>query len=280
MLRFEFEFVPKKFFVRSASVLAFAAVLGLTSFSMPLVAGGADKVAKRPFVRVQGSTTFHANILKPNISQIEERAGVTVNVIPNKSIWGVIALLERRADIAMISTRLAAEIDVVKRTAGEQPYDRLQEHNVAKTRIAFAVHPTNPVRILSFDQVRNILLGEIRNWQDVGGVDMPIRIVAVHDGSGTVDAVSKQMLSDKALSHDGTIRIKSAKHLIKIVQEVPGAIGIAQLDLVKEAKLPEIETDRHVQQSLNLITFGDPTAQAQLFINAVRGVIRTNAAGE
>jgi phosphate transport system substrate-binding protein len=226
-----------------------------------------------PVVKVQGSTTFNARLLRPNIKRIEKIAGIKISSIPNKSIWGMIALLERRADVAMISARMSGEISAAKKTANDLPYDQLREFNISSTRIAFAVHPSNPVRRLTFDQVRKLFLGEIRNWSDVGGANEAVRVVAVQDGGGTVVAVRKQMLGGKPLTKNGAIRIESAKHLIKVVEQTPGAISIAQLGLVKKAGLPEIMTERHVEQSLNLVTLGEPSWQVQAFIDATRAIV-------
>ncbi|MGH1417635.1 MAG: substrate-binding domain-containing protein [Hyphomicrobiaceae bacterium] len=223
-------------------------------------------------VKVQGSTTFYSKLLGPNLKRIEKLAGVRVSCIPNKSIWGVIALLEKRADVAMISARMDGEIMIAKRTAKGLPYDKLREFNISSTRISFAVHPSNPVRRLTFDQVRKIFLGQIKNWSEVGGEDRDIRIVAVQDGGGTVVAVRKQMLNKKPLTSHGAIRIESAKHLIKVVEQTPGAIGIAQLGLVKQAGLPEIKTEKSVEQSLNLVTLGEPSTSILAFIEAARKV--------
>ena len=59
---------------------------------------------------IQGSTTFNARLLAPYKSAIESMSGVALTVIPNKSANGLIALLEGRADMAMISAPLEKEI--------------------------------------------------------------------------------------------------------------------------------------------------------------------------
>ena len=65
-------------------------------------------------------------------------------------------------------------------------YEKLQAHEITATRVALGVHQSNPVRKMSLDQVRQILLGKITNWSELGGKNQPIRVVAVGGGGGVV----------------------------------------------------------------------------------------------
>ena len=53
---------------------------------------------------VQGSTTFTTRLMTPYKAMIEAASGHTLDVIPSKSLFGLLALLEGRAHLAMIST--------------------------------------------------------------------------------------------------------------------------------------------------------------------------------
>ena len=55
---------------------------------------------------LQGSSTFNSYLMLPYQHDIEAAAGHTLKVIPNKSSTGLIALLEGRAHLAMISASL------------------------------------------------------------------------------------------------------------------------------------------------------------------------------
>jgi len=54
--------------------------------------------------------------------------------------------------------------------------------------IAFVTHSTNALAAVNARSLRGILVGATRNWDDVGGIDQPIRILA-RPGSGTTDFV-------------------------------------------------------------------------------------------
>lgn len=223
-------------------------------------------------LRIQGSTTFNSRLIEPYRAELEQQSGVTFEVIANKSIWGLVALIERRADLAMISSSLEGELETLVRTAGPDAAAGLRAVEIARSRVAFAVHPSNPVRQISDDGLRAILLGEARNWKDFGGPDLPIRVVATQDGGGTVVAVRSLLLGGRAISAVNAIRLESAVHVVKVVAQEPGAIAIAQLSLMKSAGLPELATQRPIEQLLCFVMIGAPTPAMQAMIDAARAV--------
>ncbi|MGE3918107.1 MAG: substrate-binding domain-containing protein, partial [Hyphomicrobiaceae bacterium] len=143
----------------------------------------AAPVAAEP-VTIQGSTTFNATLIDPYRLTIERRAGVRLDVVPSKSIHGLVALLEGRARIAMISTSLEPEVALLRTRRPELPVDRLRGFEISRTRVAFVAHPSASVRALNREQLRRLLLGEITRWSELGGADIPVTIVTVQAGGG------------------------------------------------------------------------------------------------
>lgn len=223
-------------------------------------------------LHIQGSTTFFDRLLKPNLAEIEKASGTSIDVVPNKSIWGVIALLEGRADLAMISANMQGEIEVARKIAPELPYDKLEAFSIASVPISFPVHPSNPIKSLTNEQMRKILSGTIKRWSEVGGPDIPIRVVATQDGGGTVVAVRSQLLDDGPIRAGGSIRPESARHVVQVVAQEPGAIGIAQHKLAEGAKLPEVTIETPVVQTLTFIARAPLSAKVKAVIDATRAI--------
>ena len=138
---------------------------------------------------IQGSTTFNRRLMEPYKPAIKSNSKHELTVIPNKSMPGLIALLEGRAHMAMISASLNNEVEQIKYVMPGLAYDRLQAHSIVSTRIAIAMHPSNAVRKASLNQIRKILLGQISNWSELGGKDQPIRVVLVGGGGGVTTVV-------------------------------------------------------------------------------------------
>lgn len=252
-----------------AMLLAFAVFLHPVSISAETAKGSTQPAAT---LRLQGSTTFNSRLIEPYRTEIEQQAGLKLDVIANKSIWGLVALIERRADLAMISSSLEGELEALVKTAGPDAAAGLRAVEIARSRVAFAVHASNPVRQISEDGLRAILLGEARNWRDFGGPDLPIRVVATQDGGGTVVAVRSQLLGGRPISAPNAIRLESAGHVVKVVAQEPGAIAIAQLTLTRSGGLPEVITQKPIEQLLCLVMLGEPTPAMQAVIDAAKAV--------
>jgi phosphate transport system substrate-binding protein len=219
---------------------------------------------------VQGSTTFNRRIMEPFHSQIEAAAGHVLTIIPNKSTPGLLGLLEGRAHLSMISAPLRTEIDILRQTAPGVAYDQLREFNISKTQIAIGVHQSNPVRKASAETIARILQGGIRNWKELGGPDLPIRVVLVGGGGGVTAVVESELLRGQKLGAPSPIFVKTPVQLVQVVEQERGALGFAQLALVRQRGIPELVTDKPLQQTLSLVTLGSPTPAMQAVIDATR----------
>lgn len=234
------------------------------------VASPAARAGER--LRLQGSTTFHNMLIARHQGKIEQHAGIALDVIANKSVWGLMALLEGRADAAMISADLAGEISALSRQGKNYPVDRLRAFEIVRSRVSFVVHPDNPVRKVKLADIGRIMRGELANWKELGGPDLAIKLVVVREGGGTLVAVRGMTIGDAPITAPGFARLESARHVVAVAAQEPGAIGIAQLNLVRTAGMPEVETDVAVEQRLSIVTLGDPSDAVIRLIDAARVV--------
>lgn len=221
---------------------------------------------------VQGSTTFARRLIEPHKAAIEAESGQELTVIPNKSMPGLIALLEGRANIAMISASLKSEIEALQKIMPGLPYEKLQAHEVSSARVAIAVHPSNKVRKASLHQVRKVLAGEMTNWSALGGANLPIRTVLVGGGGGVTTVVETELLGGQRVKGTNVIFVKTPVQLVQVTEQEPGAMGFAQLVLVKQKGLPELVTEQPIEQTLSFVTVGQPTPAVQSVIDAARKV--------
>ena len=134
------------------------------------------------------------------------------------------ALLGGSADIGTSSRNLTQE----EKDAGAA------ENIVAKDGIAVVVNPaTAGVTDLTSEQIIDIYRGEITNWNEVGGPDMPIITIGHEAGSGTRDPFEEILgIVDEChyaneLSGSGAVIIR--------VAETEGAIGYCSLALVDDS---------------------------------------------
>ena len=107
---------------------AFFATLVLCTLNSPDSIGE----AKADTLIVQGSTTFARRLMERLEDKIEAETGHELTVIPNKSLPGLVGLIEGRAHMAMISAPLQEERDA------------LQKIELVATGWGQSVHPGRP----------------------------------------------------------------------------------------------------------------------------------------
>ncbi len=143
-------------------------------------------------------------------------------------------LLDGMADLWMAS-RPATVVEV----AGAVRVGRLdspaQEHVIALDGLAIIVHPANPVRGLTVEQVRDLFSGRIDDWSAVGGRPGPVKRYARDDKSGTYDSCRSMVMRDAGLAA-GTSRFESTDQLAAMVAADPAAIGFVGLAGVGPAR--------------------------------------------
>lgn len=221
---------------------------------------------------VQGSTTFARNLMEPYQAMIEAKSGHELTVIPNKSTPGLVALLEGRAHLAMISAPLDAEVETLRKALPGLAFDNLRAFEVARSRIAVVINPTNSVRAVKREVIAKVLRGEINNWKALGGPDLPIRVVLVGGGGGLTVAVESELLSGQPVTSPNVLYLKTPVQLVQVVEQEPGALGFAQLALAKQRGAPEIVLDKPLEQFLILVAVGEPTPAMRAVINATHSV--------
>ncbi len=156
------------------------------------------------------------------------------------------------------------------------PASKLVGHEISRTRIGFARHTANPVTRLTQDQIRAVLLGEITNWRDAGGPDLPIAVVTVQPGGGVPTTVRSQLLDGQPFRPKRLIEVEAARHVVKIVAQEPGAFGVTQLALLAAPGIAEIAADAPVEQHLVLVTLGEPDARQRAVIEAMRQIAKSS----
>ena len=222
---------------------------------------------------VQGSATFTVELMQDHRAEIEAAAGHGLRVVTNNSKAGLHALFEGTADLAMISTRLENEIEILRRHSPGLPLDRLRAFGVARLPARLVVHPTNPVRAISFAELRRVLLGEVTNWRELGGPDLPIRVVATRDGAGVATTVAGQVIGRGApITAPGQVRVQQSSQVATVVEQEPAALGLAQHKIKRDRVLADLVSPAPIEQELSLVVLGDPTPEAMAVIEACRAV--------
>lgn len=147
-------------------------------------------------------------------SFMAKNKNVHISVQGGGSSQGVQAALSEVADIGASSRDLTEKEKAIG----------LKEIEIARDGIAVVVNPTNPVKNLTSEQLKEVFSGRYTNWKDVGGRDQKITVVIREAGSGTRDgfesmAMKGKKTEKKALVANSTGAVKTT------VAGDPGAVG-------------------------------------------------------
>jgi phosphate transport system substrate-binding protein len=114
---------------------------------------------------------------------------------------------------------------------------KLKQIPVATSAIAFYVNPNLNIPGLSLEQVEQIYSGQITNWKQVGGPDLPIVPISQDPDAKVSTSFLLQGLSgsEKKFGSDVTI-VRDTTNAVRKVAQTPGAIGYGAQPLVVNQK--------------------------------------------
>lgn len=268
------------------------------SFILRLAAGlplllPAQQVLAGDFT-VHGSSTAMQALLSPHQETLERRSGNALNLVSTGGGSGVMDLVAGAADAAVISRPLEEVVDRLNgKRSGSVDAGKLKSHPIGTARVAFAVHSENPVRELRLDQVVDILAGRVDNWQQVGGLDAPIQIVAELPGGGARSIIEK-ILGARGDVMAPVTTVATAVMAAYAIERLPFAIAVttdAALDhrvvattdhgaadsptaAAENTRKRLMVTDAPIEQPIYLVTYGPPSIAAKRLIRAVRETVK------
>jgi phosphate transport system substrate-binding protein len=118
-------------------------------------------------------------------------------------------------------------------TSGEPPEGWFATP-LGQVGLALVVHPDNPVRDLSIDEVGELFTGRSDTWSDVGGGEVPVQPVLPLPGEPMREAFASIVLGE-GKPWPGTLLAPTAAAMAELVAEDPGAIGVLPLAAVTDA---------------------------------------------
>ena len=187
--------------------------------ALSMLAGCAGKTTGS--VATDGSTSME-KVIGALGEAFQNDTGISFTYNPTGSGSGIKAVQEGRCDIGLSSRDLKDEEKAAGLTGTVLAYDG----------IAIIVHPENPVSDLSVEMIAKIYTGEITNWSEVGGNDVPIVLIGREAGSGTRDGFESITDTEDACKYRQ--ELASTGDVITTVSQNPGAIGYASVASVKD----------------------------------------------
>jgi phosphate transport system substrate-binding protein len=217
-------------------------------------------------LKVSGAAAVAGTIIVPNKAAIEKETGLTLNVTVNGDGNGLADLSAGKVDVMMV----AAPINITaanqnKVNPGSASTAGIEVAPVGSLAIKFIVNPNNPVKSLTEAQIKDILLGKITSWKQVGGADQPIMVAAEVEGFGTRSNIVASLLGGTEIT-DKARTMQALVQVAQVVSQAPNAFGYGNAASITSAVAVIPGTE--VKQQLGLATKGAPNADVKKLIEA------------
>jgi phosphate transport system substrate-binding protein len=231
--------------------------------ALATAASVAAVASARP-VTVKGSDTMVILGQRWAEAYMNATPGQVVMVTGGGSGTGIAALINGTTDICQASRAMRQDEKLKLR-------DRYQtlgvETAVARDGVTIYVHQSNPVASLTIAQVRDIYMGRITNWKQVGGRDATILLYGRENSSGTYGFFKERVLANRDFA-DRLQALPGTSAVVNAVSKDPNGIGYggaAYAKGVKEVPLKRDEQSAAIVPSLASVSDGSYPLSRYLF---------------
>lgn len=180
-------------------------------------------------VQVKGSDTLINMVQKLSEVYMAKKPGTAIAVTGGGSGTGIAGLINKRCDIANSSRGIkSSEVEQANKK-GVDP----KRIVVAIDALSIIVNKNNPVDKLTVDQIGKIYRGEIKNWSEVGGADLPVTLYGRQSNSGTYD-----FMKESVMFGEYSPTLKSMNGNAQIVESIThdsSGIGYVGIGYAKDA---------------------------------------------
>ena len=225
---------------------------------------------------IKGSTTVLPIAQKTAEAYMKQNPDVKITISGGGSGNGIKALIDGSTDIADSSRFIKDKEVKLAVQNGQYPVP----FAVAYDCIVPVVHPSNTMTNITMVQLKDIYMGKIKNWKDIGGPDRPIVVISRDTSSGTYEVWAKKVLKKKRV-FPGALLQASNGAVAQAVGKNKNAIGYIGLGYmnssvkalmvnnVKGSNETTLDGTFPVSRPLFMFTAGWPKGETLNFINFV-----------
>lgn len=235
---------------------------------LPVVAAAAlfTLSAQAETVKISGASTVFNVVVKPTQDKAVKASGHTVEVTTSNTGKGLLDLDAGSVNLAMVSEPMDIALDAAAAAGKKLDGSKLQFHEVKKDEIVFVVHPSNGVGKLSWDQIRDIHTGKIKNWKDVGGKDLPIVVYSDAVTGGTRAMIKKIVFGGAEFGADVKPQTSVKRAAELVAGDEAGIAGVGR-GFAVETKGKIVDTKK-LERPLGFASVGAPSPAAKAVIEA------------
>ncbi len=178
---------------------------------------------------IKGSTTVLPIAQKAAEAYMAEHPDVKISLSGGGSGNGIKAIIDGTANIGNASRFIKQKEVNLANTNKVYPVP----FRVALDAIVPVVNKGNAVTDLTLAQLKDIYLGKIKDWKDVGGTPGKIVVISRDNSSGTF-GVWKDLVMKKERVIPSALTVPSNGGIVQAVANTPGAIGYVGLGYLSD----------------------------------------------
>ncbi len=183
-------------------------------------------------VTIKGSDTMVHLMSTLAEAYMKKSPEAKISVTGGGSGTGIAALLNGTTDICASSRDMQQK---EKDQAKEKNINAV-EKTIAYDGIAIVVHPDNPVKDISLEQLKKIYTGAYTNWKELGGPDQPITVLSRESSSGTYVFFQEHVLNKE--NYAPSVKLMPASSsIVQTVTTDKWSIGYVGLGYTNDAKV-------------------------------------------
>jgi phosphate transport system substrate-binding protein len=232
-----------------------------------------------PAISLAGNTTVKGSDTMVVLAQRWAEAWMKANPAKRVQVTGggtgtgIAALINRTTDVATASRAMKDAEKAKVKAAGTEAVETV----VARDGVAIYVHASNPVESLTVQQLRDMYLGDVTNWKQVGGKDAPIVLYSRENSSGTYVFVKEVVLQEGDFAPQAQM-LPGTAAVVNAVSKEKNGIGYgggAYAKGVKELKVEGVAPTKEavlagkypLSRPLFVYTRGAPAGEVKEFID-------------
>jgi phosphate transport system substrate-binding protein len=219
-----------------------------------------------------GGLTFYKDVVEPNAQLIKDKTGLQIKYAGPTTGLGIFLLVEGKAKAAFALDTLDESIKQAHAVAKEQrtpiviPKD-LTYKQFATDKLVMVVNKQNPVTAITKAQFKDIAAGNIANWKQLGGADLPVKVITGTPTTATRLVVERQALDGQAFAA-GATEVRTTAEELKRVSHDPGAIGfISERYLSAPGSNVKAVSGPTASRPWAVVTIGKPSGDVQRLID-------------
>ena len=243
--------------------LVFSAFIAPFLLFMAVVSGSAPTAEKEVTNIMVGHSPF-ANLIGPFGPGFELETGIKLNIIGGDSVANSATdsfrmVLSGKAHVGGSGIYWKDyEQLMLKEGITQKEINSITHRIIGNDTLKVVVNEGVKLDLVTMDQLSDLFNGNIKNWKEIGGPDLPVTVILQSQLPGTTAFFKKMVLKGKDFS-SAAKKVKDNFEMLEVISKSPGSIAFCSTLMKEGVQTKALKTPEPISRPLTLITKGKPS---------------------